>query len=554
MRRPTRRSLPLLAALAALAGCRPPSQPGLDLEGPLLLGSDLVPGEELGPSDPVRLRFSEPVDAATAAGRVALVPFELGKPCAHLAGCPAGWRCHRARCQRDPVSQAWLADLATPPLSAARLAQTTPLVVTADATQTELIVRSRRPLEPHRLHLLLVGPVLDSAGNEAQPEGPGSLLALREVFASGGDERAFPSLTLASPAEGEEEVPTNLARVVVRASRPVHGVEPGALWLELPAGERVGLAPGEARLCAGEEPGRCFVLSPALALPPLSRVELRASRAIRDELGRPLHEAEQPGPVASAFVTAAGRDLVPPRLEALELRLADRCLVTRARSDEPADLLIAGDWEVTAASVGATRHELGVASPAALGALALELVDLAGNRTVLDPRPIDGSSPPPRVVISEVLANPAGPEPAQELVELLNLESVELDLAGFQLDDGDDGIAVDVLPAARLPAGGYAIVVGAKYSLDGFVDPPPAAGALIVRLAGTLGDGGLANGGERVVLRDPLGRLVSSYGAHHGATGNGQSIERIEPRRCDLARSWRPRPDGRSSPGRPADP
>jgi hypothetical protein len=554
MPRRTRSPLTLLAALAALAACRPPSQPGLDLEGPLLLGSDLVPGEELGPSDPIRLRFSEPVDAATALERIVLVPFELGEPCTQVGGCPAGWRCHRSRCQRDPVSQAWLADLATPPLAAARRARTAPLVVAADVTATELTLRSQRPLEPHRLHALLVGPVLDQAGNEAQPEGPGSLLALCEVFASGGAERALPSLTLVSPAEGDEAVPPNLARVVVRASRPVHGVEPGALWLELASGARVELAPRSAGLCAGEEPGRCFVLAPALALPPLSRVELRASRAIRDALGRPLHEAEQPGPVAAAFATAAGRDLVPPRLEALELRLADRCLVTRARSDEPADLVIDGDWAVSAASVGATRHELGVASPAGPGSLALELVDLAGNRTALAPRSIDGSSPPPRIAISEVLANPAGPEPAQELVELVNLESAELDLAGFQLDDGDDGIAVDILPAARLPPGGYAVVVGAKYSLDGFLDPRPAASALVVRLAGTLGDGGLANGGERVVLRDPSGRLVSSFGAHHGATSSGQSVERLEATRCDLARSWRPRPDGRSSPGWPADP
>jgi hypothetical protein len=539
------------------SACRAPSHGGIDLEGPILLGSDLVAGEERGPSDPIRLWFSDPIAPGALDERgIVLVPFELGALCSHAMGCQGGWRCHRGRCQRDPISKAWLSDLATPPLSAARLAQTVPLCGQLDESATELTLWPLHPLAPHRLHMLLVGSVRDRAGNLVQLPGPGAEVALQEVLATAGSDRAHPSLELRSPTAGEAEVPTNLARIVVQTSRAVCGLVAGSIWLELPTGERIDLLPRQSSaLCQASAPRTCHELLLAGPLPPLSRVELRASPTVTDDQGRPLHEAELPGPGETAFATGPAPDLSPPRLEALELVEGDRCVVVRARSSELGDLTLVGDWpEAKAAGVGSIRHELGVAAPEGWsGQLSLVLSDLAGNRAFLPPLAVDGGAPPPRIVISEVLANPAGPEPAQELIELVNLESHPVDLAGFQIDDGDDGIGVDLLPATVLGPGGYAVVVGAKFSQDGHADPLPAASAVLVRLSGTLGDGGLGNASERIALRNPGGRLVSSYGAHHGSLGNGQSVERRDLRACDLAKSWRPRPDGRSSPGWPAD-
>ena len=145
-------------------------------------------------------------------------------------------------------------------------------------------------------------------------------------------------------------------------------------------------------------------------------------------------------------------------------------------------------------------------------------------------------------MITEVLANPAGPEPSQEWVELYNPTSVALDLCGYTLDDNDDGVGANTLPAATLGPGRYAVVVGKGYTTGPGADPPLASGALLVRLSQRLGAGGLSNAGEPLALRDPLGRLVSSYGNHHqlGAkTFNGRSVERVSTAACDVSSSWR---------------
>jgi hypothetical protein len=145
-------------------------------------------------------------------------------------------------------------------------------------------------------------------------------------------------------------------------------------------------------------------------------------------------------------------------------------------------------------------------------------------------------------VLTEVLQNPAGPEPAQEYVELLNLGSQAVDLAGWQLDDGDDGVGVNLLPAGKLAPGRRAVVVGKGYK-PGSLDPSPVSGALLVRLDRALGDSGLSNAGEVIVLRDPQGRVVSAYsnqlGSASGKSFEGRSVQRVDPSRCDVRSNWR---------------
>ena len=62
----------------------------------------------------------------------------------------------------------------------------------------------------------------------------------------------------------------------------------------------------------------------------------------------------------------------------------------------------------------------------------------------------------PPIAITEVLANPKGPEPQQEFVELRNLGDADVPLGGLRLQDSKGG---DDLPAETLAAGGYALVV-----------------------------------------------------------------------------------------------
>jgi hypothetical protein len=114
-------------------------------------------------------------------------------------------------------------------------------------------------------------------------------------------------------------------------------------------------------------------------------------------------------------------------------------------------------------------------------------------------------APMPHFVLSEVLANPLGAEPAQEFVELVNDGLAPGDLAGFALEDGG---GVTLLPSALVPPGGLLLLVPETFVEDDGIDPPPALGTTLVRVE-KLGKNGLANGGEPLALRAPDGRVVS---------------------------------------------
>jgi hypothetical protein len=551
------RTRPLLLAVL-LAGCAL-AEEGFDLGGPSLIGTSLRPGVELALKEEIRLAFDEPL-APLEAGEapVVLVPFALEGPCSHDLGCASGSRCHRGRCQRDRVTAPWLQDLASPPLSASRAAQCARLALRLEPGGRELVATPLFALAPHRLHVLVVGPGLrDLAGNRLRAPRD-ARVALHEVVATAGPEQGPPQLLLRSPRDGATGLPTNLDRVVVSSTRPLDGASSLSLWLRLPSGQRAAsVLLGDSPLCAGRAARTCFALRLAAPLPPLARVELRAGDELRDDAGR---AAEPAGDAWPAFATGPVPDHDPPAAEQLVVRVADGCVVVRLRTREASDLRLEPGWTAARAiSVGAELHELALAAPQPLDAreLALGLSDLAGNRAAIPPHQIDAAPPEQRVAISEVLANPAGPEPAQEFVELVNLAPHAVDLAGWSLDQGDDGIAANLLPAASLAPGQYAVVVGSKYSLAAIADPAPAPGALVVRVKGTLGGGGLLNSGAPIVLRDASGWLVSSYGGHHptsGSGGSGRSVERTEATACDVRASWRPSEQGASTPGLPPPP
>src|SRR5262249_22468702 len=130
---------------------------------------------------------------------------------------------------------------------------------------------------------------------------------------------------------------------------------------------------------------------------------------------------------------------------------------------------------------------------------------------------------PPRshVVVNEVMANPAGPEPAEEWVELYNDGGDTENLAGYTLDDGT---AATSLPEAELAPGAFALVVAQAYVADDGVDPAPSPSARIVRVR-MLGQNGLSNDGERLVLRDASGAPLSVF--PRVKTKNGVSVARV---------------------------
>jgi hypothetical protein len=176
--------------------------------------------------------------------------------------------------------------------------------------------------------------------------------------------------------------------------------------------------------------------------------------------------------------------------------------------DQPLLWMVRGLAEpvVEAVSPGRGESLMGLV-PDSRVALDLTTVDLSGrpDHIALEVRSLPAV---PHVVINEVLANPAGPEPAQEWVELWNTGLVDVDLAGWTLFDSSAGSA---LPAATLPAGQFALVVREDYVPDSLDDLPPAPGTLLLRVP-RIGNG-LTNSGEALRLETPGGTVMSRFAA-----------------------------------------
>jgi hypothetical protein len=106
--------------------------------------------------------------------------------------------------------------------------------------------------------------------------------------------------------------------------------------------------------------------------------------------------------------------------------------------------------------------------------------------------------------INEVMSNPVEePDNRHEWVELFNFGTEAVELAGWWIEDAQNG---DSLPALLIPAGGYVVVAGGDYVVPDGVSAVRA------------GDGriglGLNNSGDLIRLRNPAGTVVDamSYG------------------------------------------
>jgi hypothetical protein len=157
------------------------------------------------------------------------------------------------------------------------------------------------------------------------------------------------------------------------------------------------------------------------------------------------------------------------------------------------------------------------------GKFDLVVFDLAGRSFSASVR-IAPQAPLARVVINEVMANPLGPEPAEEWVEVINAGSAAASVVGWKLRD--DGGEVNLPPLVLEPSAVVLFVrsdfVGGR---DG--DVPPAVGTAMVRLP-SLGKNGLSNSGEALELIDAGGNVVSAFPAL--ASGRaGVSIARRNP-------------------------
>ena len=153
---------------------------------------------------------------------------------------------------------------------------------------------------------------------------------------------------------------------------------------------------------------------------------------------------------------------------------------------------------------GEGRHVLGGLAPEQDLELAGSVFDTFGVEYSFNEQ-VRTLAPVERVIITEVLANPLGAEPQQEWVELFNDGLAPVVLAGWQLEDGG---GITPLPAETLQVGEYALVVREDYNSQFGLDVPPASGTPLLLVA-QLGQRGLSNSGEPLIVRDPSGEIAS---------------------------------------------
>jgi len=341
---------------------------------------------------------------------------------------------------------------------------------------------------------------------------------------------------LVDPMAGAADVPVNLAAVVIRFPAPIT-LPAEALHVCAGGPAAVPVEAPEASACDG---GVCFRAALGAPLPAAAscRVELGAGAVDGD--GQAV-----PAGLIGLFGTAAAADDTPPVLTGVAVEVAGPCIGVRFSTDEPAtgSIVLAADGVESVVPAGAGLTDFDVAVPTSLlppsvaATVTVRAVDRAGNP--VESAPLALTTPPaiPPLVITEVLANPAGPEPAQEYVEVRNLGDADLSLEGLVIQDSR---GADTLPAGTLVAGAYGLVVTSAYDPQGGADPPPRPRTALFRVDGRIGADGLSNGGEavRLVQGDTV---VSSYGGWVDVSSSawaGHSVHRLVETACDRADAW----------------
>jgi hypothetical protein len=354
---------------------------------------------------------------------------------------------------------------------------------------------------------------------------------------------------LVEPPSGATGIATNLARLVVRfteAVQPTGATLP--FLLRSATGADMGLALGPAVPCAQT----CYQVVPTGELAPSSLHTLESvAGALQFLDGKPV-----PAGAAGAFATAGEADRFAPRIEVFTAEVTAGCLAVRLNADEPVqvDVLVqAGGQTASLPAVEfASTIELNQRLPdlpaATDGQVVARVVDRGGNAAESAPLSLVLPPRPPRLVITEVLANSAGSETTQEFVELYNAGSEALSLGGLVIADKSGS---DNLPAGILAPGGFALIVAEKYDPAEGSDPAPREGTLLVRVPGRIGGDGLSNAGEGVRLLDSAGMVISQYGGSidvSASAWSGKSVKRSNVEACDAPSAWTAAPSA-ATPG-----
>jgi hypothetical protein len=350
--------------------------------------------------------------------------------------------------------------------------------------------------------------------------------------AGGGPGASTTAGTLVDPVAGASQVPVNLTGVTVRFS--------AAVTLPAQALQVCGAAATGVSTPAACDDGVCYTAALGAALPANTSCRVQLGPGALDGAGQPLTTG-----LIGAFDTSAVPDTTPPVISGVTIATEGPCLAVTFATDEAATgtvILAAADVQSPSpAGTGQTSFDVAVPvaalPPATAATVVVRAVDRAGNTAESAPLAWQTPAALPSLAITEVLANPAGPEPQQEFVELRNLGAAPVPLDGLSLADSH---GADLLPAAMLAPGEYALVVTSTYDPADGPDVPPRAGTQLLRVDTRLGADGLSNSGEVTrLLHDDA--VISSYGGWvdvSAAAWSGRSVHRLVESACDRAAAW----------------
>jgi hypothetical protein len=564
---PLPRSLPLILAAAALAGCLFEA-PDVDLDGPTIIASTLyrVRSVELPVMPELIVEFSEPLDPATIhSGSVVVVAWDELGSCALTPICVKG-SCERGSCQTSPLSATKLRAIDRGTFEGGE-ALRYELSEGSAGPDTRLRIQPRRPLASHRRHSLIIGAAVRDRSGARLADEHGRTSGWQRDFVTAGRGSSGPEPRLVAPVPGQAGVPTNVASVDVELWPPIEALDPSAtLFLEpqhevAPHIELIDPLP-----CPGWVPGTCLRWRPAQALEPGVRYR-PAGGTLVDGHGQP---ARLPAAVHETwFLVGNGPDLTPPNPSTVA-QMRGRCLAVWVEVGEPVEAVLhAGAGEARASLNGAGWIGLAITGEHEIDELlewSLELRDLADNRaTVVGELPAGLGFHPalPQVQLTEVLASPLGPNPHAEFVEVLagphGADLTGVHLADVYLSEVREAwqagkVLGDPLPAVVLEPDEVAIVVALGYTTHVGDDPQPPASTRLLVVDASLGNHGLKNVGEPITLwmHTEFGpTAISTYGnwIDTGKTAHkGRSVV-VGHDGCDLPDRWRSHPFGQSTPG-----
>ncbi|MEZ4382025.1 MAG: hypothetical protein R3A79_11810 [Nannocystaceae bacterium] len=534
-----------------------------DLEGPRVVQSSLAAPRtiEHPVAAPLIVEFSEPLDPASLTpSSVVVAAWEEVGSCELTPSCAEG-SCERGRCQVDPLRESDLRAIDRGDF-AAQIGLRWSLTDGAAGPGTRLEITPEVAYAPRWRHSLVLGAHLRDRSGAPLLDDAGARGRFRRDFVTTAAGASGPEAALEVPTIGEL-VPRNLATVTTTFVRPVSDALDGAT-LELIGDDGSAAALVEPAPCPGWVPGFCLVwrVDRRLAAGVVYRVGGGSLVDRRGRSARPPHELQW-------FVAGDEDDRDAPQLELVAIELRGRCVVAEGAAAEAMTLRLRVGAAEAVASGPPSEGTLaaGVAlrrwptSGSPLRVL-LELEDRAGNRAAEERLIALPASEPPPLAIVEILANPAGPEPAQEFVELLDVreEGAARTVEGLRIVDAAwpevaAAIAEGELPGAAIPAftsepGRRAVIVGDDFRRGDPSDPDPPPDAALVVLDRAIGSGGLGNSGEPLTIYDPqAGALVAAYGSPRKSHVQGRSVVNVDPGACDIAGAWRAHPLGASSPG-----